>query len=1466
MLGSNWLERHSLRSKLLLGFSVLIFTMLALGIGDLLRQQALLGQITQLYEKDLLGLANAKNAQAAYLTMGRELRQALITENIDDRNLALRHVAEQDTRLRRELAELRPRLIRAENMPRLVDFEEAYTLYKGNVDSASGMLVRGEYDQARAFVASPDFQATGDAVRARMEDVVASKENGARGSMEAALQRVARARGQTLALLFGGLLMGGGVAWWVVVSIRRPHARVRRAVEQLAHGQLHIEVPHQDFNNELGEIARSVQVLQKVAQEMEARNWQKSHLAQISAALQTAPDDAELARLFFSQLAAAIAGIGHGALYAYEEDARQLRLLGGYALPDAGAPQCLELGQGLAGQCALERAPIVLTDPPPGYLCIASALGAAPPRAIALFPLLRAERLLGVLELAAFQPLGTREQGLLDDLTPVLAMDLEILERAARSMRLLQETQRQAGELEAQKNEIQATEAWYRGVIDAAPDGLLIADAAGVIVTVNRQLERMFGYAAGDLVGQPVELLVPEAVRGQHPALRASFMQSGGTRAMTARDGVLQGRRKDGSLFPVDVGLSRLDAQGGRDVSVCASVRDVTARLAAEKALAESAERLDFALRGGNLGLWDWDVGAGRSRVNEIWATMLGYRFDEVLDEQGSAAAAWARLLHPDDAEEANRRFIQCIETPELAEYHAQFRMLSKTGEWRWILSLGRATERDTSGRALRIVGIHQDITERKQLQDEMARAKEAAEDATRAKSEFLANMSHEIRTPMNAIIGMSHLALQTPLDKKQRNYIEKVHRSGENLLGIINDILDFSKIEAGRMTLETVDFRLEDVMDHLANLVGLKADDKGLELLFDVADDVPTALRGDPLRLGQILVNLGNNAVKFTESGEVVVGVELVSEVDGQAELHFRLRDTGIGMTAEQLGRLFVSFSQADASTTRRYGGTGLGLAISKTLVELMHGRIWVDSTPGEGSTFHFQVRLGVQSQPRPRRMFRADELLGVRVLVVDDNASAREILSTMARSFGLEVDVAHSGVEALRMAAQADARDLGYDVVLMDWRMPGMDGVEAMHRLEAEGLKRTPTVIMVTAYGREEALGAAQQQGVTPRAVLTKPVTPSTLLEAVGEALGRQGLVETRAVEKADTHAQARERLRGARLLLVEDNDLNQELALDLLTDAGIEVVCAGNGQEALDLLARDARFDGVLMDCQMPVLDGYAATQRIRAQPALAALPVIAMTANAMAGDREKALAAGMCDHVPKPLNVGSMFTTLAKWIRPAAGRPVRAPHSTSQPAAAFPSLPGIDTARGLATAGGKPELYRRLLLKFQAGQAGFAAAYAAARADASDMLAARRVAHTLRGTAGNIGALGLQAAAAWLEDASGPDPGAAADAALAEVLDQLAPVLASLAEFAVREGGVAAAASPVVVDEARLRQGLARLSQLLSEGDIEAVDLAEALLAQAGDGALARTLQRVAKALSDFDFDTAAAALQALEPTP
>ena len=1346
------LERLTLNRKLAAGFALMLMISLGIGIAGLQSQRELSEDLQALYKNDMQGLSNAKDAQILFATIGRTVRQAIIATDVIGRDLALGQLAEARTKLPKEIEAVRLTIQRDENRQNLARFEESHALYARGVDSAVAMLRNGRVAEAQAFVASPDFQKPGVVANEALRAFSNLKEEFARQRFEQSVMLAEQSARHSIVLLICGLLLG--LLLWLLVarSVATPLRRLRNAVEQLAAGSFEHVVPCCDFSNEVGALARSVAVLQSEAQKMEAQRWIKTHLAEISNQLQLASNFADLAKTFLSHLAPLIK-LGQGVFYLYEADQKRLRLLGAYAFRERkNLDQYFSLGQGLVGQCALERTPIILTQPPADYIRIGSSLGEGAPRAIAVLPVLRNEQLLAVVELATFDSFGTNEQALLDGLMPILAMSLEILDRNLKTQTLLEETQRQAenlekqaAQLEEQTEELEAQQASLKETSDAlalleersrlilgsVSDGIVGLDNNGVMTFANPAAPLMLGYSDEEFVGKPMHALVHHS----YPDGRA-FPREECAMYLSAVDG--QTRTNDGEV------------------------------------------------------LWRKD---GTSIPVEYSTTPI--RKEESL---------------------------------------------------------------------VGTVVVFRDITERKAAEKEVLRAKEIAEEATKAKSDFLANMSHEIRTPMNAIIGMSHLALQTQLDKRQKNYIEKVHRSGENLLGIINDILDFSKIEAGKMSMESIDFRLEDVMDNLANLVGMKAEDKGLELLFSAAPEVPTALVGDPLRLGQVLINLGNNAVKFTDKGEIVVGIENVEQRAGEVELHFWVKDSGIGMTAEQCAKMFRSFSQADASTTRKYGGTGLGLAISKNLVEMMQGRIWVDSEAGKGSTFHFYARFGLQADPMPRRMFCADELLGVRVLVVDDNAAAREILSTMARSFGLEVDAARDGQQALQMISEAEKKLLPYDLVLMDWKMPVMDGIETMRRLQDGQLTRLPSVIMVTAYGREEALGSAEQRGVALKSVLTKPVTASTLLEAIGEALDKGFITETRAHEKSDLGSEAMAVLRGARLLLVEDNDMNQELATELLGQAGIEVVVANNGQEALDILARDPRFDGVLMDCQMPVMDGYTATRAIHQSDAIRRIPIIAMTANAMAGDKEKVIEAGMLDHIAKPINVGEMFTTLAKWIKPANAEARTSADATlvpaeGEPLGSLPPLPGIDVKAGMATTMNNEKLYTRMLIKFRASQGQFAELFAAARG-AADATAATRAAHTLRGTAGNVGAKRVQAAAGELEQAC--SEGALAqriDALLATTLTELDAVMDGLAAVGSLEvKPVAGHADAAPVDAQRVVALAERLKALLSDDDSEAGDFVEEH-AELFSAAFPDHYRQLDVAIKAFDFEAALASLEA-----
>lgn len=718
------------------------------------------------------------------------------------------------------------------------------------------------------------------------------------------------------------------------------------------------------------------------------------------------------------------------------------------------------------------------------------------------------------------------------------------------------------------------------------------------------------------------------------------------------------------------------------------------------------------------------------------------------------------------------------------------------------------------------LIGLLVDITDQKHIAEELRAARAKAEEATQMKSMFLANMSHEIRTPMNAIIGLSYLALKTPLNAKQRDYVGKVHNAGTSLLAVINDILDFSKIEAGRLDLESVEFKLDDVISSVTTVTAHKANEKGLEFLAHIAPGLPPSLVGDPLRLGQVLTNLVNNSIKFTDQGEVRLTVETAERMGEKCQLRFAIRDTGIGMTAEQSAKLFQPFTQADMSTTRKHGGTGLGLTICRRLVELMGGQIWFESVPGIGTTFTFTVWLGVGAQSGPRRVI-PEKLTGLRALIVDDNAAAREIGDGLLRDVVRQVDAVASGPEAIAAIRQHDA-GAPYDVVFMDWRMPGMDGLQAARAIKDDAsLRHPPAIIMVTAFGREEVRDEAERLQLD--GFLVKPVTKSMVVDSLINAfIDEAELAAVASGAKSDGVS-----LAGMRILLAEDNDINQQIAVELLEGVGASVTVANHGGEALDRLTTGPvppPFDVVLMDLQMPVMDGHQTTARIRADPRFAALPIIAMTAHATVEERDACLAGGMNGHVSKPIEPAVLFETLARLHR-RDGSPTPNPLPASVPqVTAIPSVTGLDTADGLARVGGNAKLYLKLLRQFAALPPATAAQIIAAQT-AGDVATAERLAHTLKGVAGSLGAKSVQSAAAAVEKLfrkpAGADDLAPALQTLAASLD---PLLAQLRESLPAEGGPLPVSSPPA-DPAASRAAAAQLAKLLADFDAGAADFVE-----------------------------------------
>ena len=889
--------------------------------------------------------------------------------------------------------------------------------------------------------------------------------------------------------------------------------------------------------------------------------------------------------------------------------------------------------------------------------------------------------------------------------------------------------------------------------------------------------------------------------------------------------------------------------------------------------LSKISERMALATQSAHIGIWDWELESDKLEWDDKMYELYGVSREDYPD----ARKAWNKCVHPDDRARAERE-LERIREGRIG-LGSEYRVIHPDNTVHYLEAYA-ALHRDRNGKPERIIGINWDISARKRAEldlrnhldgleglietrtEELQVALERAEAGTRAKSDFLANMSHEIRTPMNAIIGLNHLLMKSDeLSSKDADYAKKIGRAAHNLLRIVNDILDFSKIEAGKLDIESTNFDLSEVFINLANVVGLRAHNKGLELIFATNSDVPTQLVGDPLRLGQVLLNLCSNAVKFSDEGDIVVETTVLEKTAKGTHLRFAVKDTGPGLSPEMRDGLFQAFTQADASTTRKHGGTGLGLTISKKLVEMMGGTIGVDSELGQGSTFWFSLWFETAESATPRDLKPPKELQGLKILVVNDNEIARRLMCESIKRFGFEVGEASSAAESFHILQQTlESNNKNYDLIILDWRMPEVDGVQAAAQLrELPGLENLPRILGVTAYGREQV--ETQAAGLGIEGFLVKPFSLSSLFDSIMDVFGKA------APKREDSNLfslqsiEGLEAIRGAHILLVEDKEVNQEVACGILEGEGFRVWTANDGLQALERVRKDSQnFDLVLMDLQMPEMDGYTATKEIRNHPEFDWLPILAMTADALEGVEERALKAGMDGYATKPIDPPALFSEMVKRIDPkrvAARGEAPLQREAKVDSDGMPQLAGIDTQQGLARLQGKVSLYRSVLKKFATQQADMGERILAS-VNEGDIQEAKRLSHTLKGLAGNISATHLFEATSKLDEAlkAGDCPNSElvenVNFELHRVLQALEVYFASPDPTYLNEVNQ--------VDEDILLPLLNNLEQLLKQDDTKATEVLHELRSKLPHDLETSELSPLEQAIEEYDFDEA---LQCLE---
>lgn len=979
-------------------------------------------------------------------------------------------------------------------------------------------------------------------------------------------------------------------------------------------------------------------------------------------------------------------------------------------------------------------------------------------------------------------------------------------------------------------------------------DGIVGVDKNGHFIFANESASKITGYSEEEFLSSDLISLFA----GENKE-NLKFEDTGVYKAIQTKEVIrvtneyvaMSGAKK----LPLEYSISPVVGDDS-DLACVIALKDISIRM-------QETERLEKMLEHLPVCMVIMNKNDEVEQINQTGVELLGFEKDEIV---GSAVDLFIPQEQVASHKALLKKFFQeevVIDTRSLGR---DFKVKHKSGKLIEIQAVYTPIHFYNGVFAAVMV---RDITLDKQAEQALIEAKRISDDASKAKSDFLANMSHEIRTPMNAIMGMSHLALGCELERKPHNYVTKVYKAAESLLGIINDILDFSKIEAGKLDIEVIEFNLHDSFADLANIVTLKASEKHLELLFDISSDVPVMLKGDPLRLNQILINLASNAVKFTEQGQIVISVTVVANSQksntDDITLEFSVKDSGIGMNEEQQKKLFQSFSQADSSTTRKYGGTGLGLTISKKLVELMDGKIWLTSKEGEGSCFSFTTSLKVSDAINSKlidqqKSFLADK----RILIVDDNLLALDVLSSILNSFHCHVVAASSGKEAIKIAKQAT---LAFDFIMLDWKMPDLDGLETYHIIKSQNNYQDEQFILVTSNANDTE--ALDQLKASIGSVLVKPVTSSSIFDEMMHLNGEEAFSSTRAMKQDDELIRNQQYLSGAKILLVEDNDLNQELAIELLKQSNIDVELAENGAIAVEKYSNQ-HFDGILMDLQMPVMDGFTATKIIRESDP--SIPIIAMTANAMVSDREKVLASGMNAHITKPINVNAMFATIAKWVTPSEKAIVNSNKSDLVASALpektinIPAFNTINTRAGLAVANGNKALYVKLLGRFVTGQKDFVEHFKTSMLK-DDKEEVTRFAHTLKGSAGNIGATSLQGYADKLERVCANDPNSdELDNLLHQVAEELTLVLSELTGYLTKKNSIknTQPTNDFTMTE-EFKTQLAELLELIENFETESIDISEEILNQLKGTKQEVVFTKIYQQIEGYEFTEAAATL-------